>query len=309
MLRKWINDFGEVCSPKILTYPSDREIPMRMFIYNNRKLKYIIQNGGVADNSAMPKTLFEWADPLIGAKGLQNDARKKNLWAAANQSMKKITFHQSGKLLFAKSYTSSTTNRAVYRNRDGLDDFFDLYMDRGTGWVALAKNYNIFIEMSNSGTLDNKKKNIENNNPSLWNDYTQTMLWGLYSSSGVTVDAEALKIGKKVIIPPAVGNFYGDSTPMKKNDFQLLSVITNKLVCNVKALIQVEWPAIVYDREVFGVLAQDKNTWKESNQKRAVAAYELWRNDSQTWAHKPLILHSLFREGRGVISTNCRLWK
>ncbi|TLX47919.1 hypothetical protein C1E24_06695 [Pseudoalteromonas phenolica] len=241
---------------------------MRLFIFNNGKLKHVLSQIYTEQD-----TLYEvFKDDLKRlVKDLDRVAteRREGLWAPAILSCKNMKFVDSKGKFRDWDKENQQTQGGIDSKYNNAPNAFDFYLDRGTGWIGLAKNYSIINEINNSGKIEDKNKSLTSDVGYPWNNYKNTQLWGLFSTKGFSEEIAKLEKGGKSIIPPSVGGFYTEDSAMTKNNFEMMLCITNKLAATIKAIVNVEWPAVAYDNAVFALYSMDRSSNASNNAKLA----------------------------------------
>lgn len=201
---------------------------MRLFIFNNLKLKAVITGNYQAGQS-----LWKIFGPEIEAKLINGDSRKAVLWATARRNMTLADASLSG-----LTGQEQDHNKRYILNPSNIG--IDYYLDRSTGWIGLASNYSIVAEWqpSNNGNGSfNLDQAIVKGQKIPWQQLNETD--SKYLNNLLT--------GITSLVPLGIGNFYGKSYALPLADFKSLSTITQKLSEGVKAAISVEWFAVAFD--------------------------------------------------------------
>lgn len=243
---------------------------MRLFIFNNGKLKHVLSQA-YKEQGTLYEVFEGDLERLVKGLGGVATERREGLWAPALLSCKNMKFDKSKNNFRDWDKENKRTQGGIDSKYNNAPNAFDFYLDRGTGWIGLAKNYSIINEINNSGEIKDKNKSLTSDEDYLWNNYRKSKLWGLFSTEGFSEEIVKLKEGGKSIIPPSVGGFYTEDSAMTKDNFEMMLCITNKLAATIKAIVNVEWPAIAYDNGVFTVYSADRN---EKADKNAKLAYE-----------------------------------
>ncbi|MFY8298712.1 hypothetical protein AAEU28_08085 [Pseudoalteromonas sp. SS15] len=243
---------------------------MRLFIFNNGKLKHVLSQI-YTEQDTLYEVFKEDLEKLVKDPDGVATERREGLWAPALLSCKNMKFDKSKSNFRDWDKKNQQTQGGIDSKYNNAPNAFDFYLDRGTGWIGLAKNYSIINEINDNGKIEDKNKSLTSDVGYPWNNYRKSELWGLFSTKGFSEEIAKLEKGDKSIIPPSVGGFYTEDSAMTKNNFEMMLCITNKLAATIKAIVNVEWPAIAYDNSVFALYTM--GGYSNAN-KKARLAYE-----------------------------------
>lgn len=219
---------------------------MRLVIFNNNQLKYIfkVPYDGTKGNLA---TVFQKVitEKLIDNPTLKlsdtEKTRKKQLWATAFDSMAKVVLDSS-----AQTFKNGEKDGITVVPINKMDNNYSFYLDRGTGWCALIRNYNIYSESNSTGNIAKKNDLLTQDKPLAWENFTNTYFRITFDGSTNFVDK--VIVGEQSIVPFAAGNFFGTPVKMNKDDFTSLNRLIEQTSNAVWATISVEWPVVVFDQ-------------------------------------------------------------
>ena len=247
---------------------------MRVFIFNNGMLKAVTSTRLILVGNKVKKidkqkkeveidvkTLADLIDfRAVGGPGSNEVKKKKNcfavgnnddspdewanywvdgLWATLERNLESITLGDSKEKI--RVYDDNIEGKGTAGN-----PLIDIYLDRGTGWVAFAQNYNVALEINNDGAIKEKSKLFEGKGLKVlpWHDYSKCWL-KVIKTSGTNNFTEALKKGQISTVPAGCGNFYGKPYKLDRDMFEGLNRLTERLSLTVKCLIEYEWPAFI----------------------------------------------------------------
>jgi hypothetical protein len=234
---------------------------MRLFIYNNGQLKYFFKQPYLNTYNNLNDV---FGQQITDEFDLTNDPRKKVLWAQAFKTMTAVTFAGS-----KTDFVWENANERSIGVQNGTDGY-DFYLDRGTGWCAMSKNYSVYREINNKGNIPEKGDYLTEDKTPPWQDFT-SKFWGI-TTNGSTTFVQNLISGEKTIIPFGTGNFYGEDVSMSKDDFEDMVRVSAITSSTVRAIVEVEWPAVAFDRTFFNQLST--NQIPAAQQKTAKLQYE-----------------------------------
>ncbi|WP_109830081.1 hypothetical protein [Reichenbachiella versicolor] len=243
---------------------------MRLFIYKNNRLLDVIKSSYTGQS-----TLSDVFSPTITSKylldkdkGTGTDTRESIFWATAMLAIKAVKFKASINVLknIAKEDNSGRTILVDQSSSTKESNGYDFYLDRDTGWCALAKNYTIYREIGGAGNIPDKNSYLQSVQTPPWLDYKNH--YGFFSTDGSESFAKKLIKGEESIIPFGAGNFYGEKFAMTLNHLQDMSRVSMLVSETVRAVLIVEWPAAVYDVSIFSYIQgedQKKTALNEYN--------------------------------------------
>lgn len=239
---------------------------MRLFIYNNQRLKYVFNApyNGESNLAAIFNSLIDAEDINLLPNPVANgpklpDPKKTLLWATAKRTLRNIKFDDSKFNFGIAAATTGTISKTVTKwnpkeNRYGrtvnvVKDptiGYDFYLDRGTGWCALSRDYSVYREIDSKGNIPDKHDYMTVQKTLPWLDFSNKFLG--FTTSGSNVLSGQLLAGSTSIIPFGVGTFYGQPKAMSKDNFEHMSRLASTLTNTVNAVSLVEWPCMVFDK-------------------------------------------------------------
>jgi len=247
---------------------------MRVFIFNNGRLKAITATTPYSGKENLLKLLDL---TMVGGPNSGQVKKKKDhfgctnagewanywvngLWSTLKRNLESVKFEGSKDKFKSLDQQTQASNKEILQlektNKENVKSYeiIDLFIDRGTGWIALVKDYSVAIELTNNGKLPDKAKLFNGELKILpWQNYSKCWL-KIIKTSGTNNFNEALTRGEISTVPVGCGSFYGGAYRIERDMFEGLYRLSERLSLTVKCLIDHEWPAYMLTAKVIGKL-------------------------------------------------------